>query len=104
MEKMGTKHKNHWPLQNTFYGFDICNIRYYLIMVSPIILQHRQITAGFLPQRPWFNPIVSHVGFIVDKVALQHFRFPLTTVNLPRLNTKLRAAITMIKQGQKNAT
>jgi len=35
MEKMGTKNKNHLPLQNTFYGFDICNIRYYLIMVSP---------------------------------------------------------------------
>jgi len=82
MEKIWTKYKNHWPLQNTFYGSDICNIRYYLIMVLSIIVQHREITAGFLPQRPWFNSSVSHAGFIADKVAV----------------------VTMIKQGQKNAT
>jgi hypothetical protein len=43
--------------------------------------QLKRLVAGFPPRRPGFKPGSSHVGFVVDKVALgqvfsEHFGFP----------------------------
>jgi hypothetical protein len=31
------------------------------------------LLAGLSPQRPGFDPVLLHVGFMVDRVALQQF-------------------------------
>jgi hypothetical protein len=41
----------------------------------------KRLVAGYPPRRPWFKPGSSHLGFIVDKVALgqvfsEYFGFP----------------------------
>jgi hypothetical protein len=41
----------------------------------------RRLVAGFPPRRPWFEARLSHVGFVVDEVALgqvfsEYFGFP----------------------------
>jgi hypothetical protein len=46
-----------------------------------IYVELRRLVAGFPPRRPWFDPRSSHVGFVVDKVALgqvfyEYYGFP----------------------------
>jgi hypothetical protein len=53
-------------------------VKYDLRWATPWL---RRLVAGFLPRRPGFKPGYSHVGFVVDKVALrqifsEYFGFP----------------------------
>jgi hypothetical protein len=64
-----------------------CNIRLDITLVSDYLLyllamsQLKRLVAGFPPRRPGFYPRSSHVGFVVEKVALEqvfseYFGFP----------------------------
>jgi hypothetical protein len=56
--------------------------------------QLKRLVAGFPPRRPEFQPGYSHVGFVVDKVALGRFS-PSISVSLANLHSTNFSTITI---------
>jgi hypothetical protein len=76
-------------------SFAIRTVEEKVLLVQQGMERAAPLAAGFLPQRPGFEPSSGHVGFVVDKVALGRFS-PSTSVSPANLHSTNCSTIILI--------